>query len=42
MHRTRTVAPLLVVLLLGTLILGFTPAAAHQERSSKILRMNWG
>jgi oligopeptide transport system substrate-binding protein len=42
MRRTRTVAPLQVVLLLGMLVLGLTPAAARQESSSQILRINWG
>src|SRR5688500_19605938 len=42
MRRTLIVAPLLAVLVLGTLVLGFTPAAATQESASKILRINWG
>jgi oligopeptide transport system substrate-binding protein len=42
MRRTLTVAPLLVALVLGTLVLGFTPAVATQERVPKILRINWG
>src|SRR5215207_1585768 len=42
MHRTITVAPLLFVLALGTLVLGLTPAAATQDSASKILRINAG
>src|SRR5262245_11459128 len=42
MYRRVTHFPMIVVVLLGTLLLGFPPAAAYQDTSLKIMRVNWG
>jgi oligopeptide transport system substrate-binding protein len=42
LHRWSSPVSLLVVLLLGSLVLGGVPAAAIQGASPKVYRINWG
>ena len=42
MHRRMPLVPLLVLLVVSFLVAGVAPAAATQDPTSKILRMNWG